>query len=89
MLAVALARAAVEAGHRVYFTTAAELASRCHRAALEGRWDTCMRFYAGPRLLMVDLCRTRDYADEAACRRSSASRARVRTSIQPGSVARA
>lgn len=54
MLAVALARAAVEAGHRVYFTTAAELASRCHRAALEGRWDTCMRFYAGPRLLVVD-----------------------------------
>jgi hypothetical protein len=49
MLAVALARAAVEAGHRVYFTTAADLAARCHKAALEGRWGTCMRFYAGPR----------------------------------------
>ena len=29
MLAVALARGAVEAGHRVYFTTAADLAARC------------------------------------------------------------
>jgi DNA replication protein DnaC len=54
MLAVALARAAVEAGHRVYFTTAAELAARCHKAALEGRWATCMRFYAGPKLLVID-----------------------------------
>jgi DNA replication protein DnaC len=54
MLAIALARAAVEAGHRVYFTTAAELAARCHKAALEGRWATCMRFYAGPRLLVID-----------------------------------
>lgn len=54
MLAIGLARAAVEAGHRVYFTTAAELAARCHKAALEGRWATCMRFYAGPRLLVID-----------------------------------
>ena len=67
MLAVALARAAVEAGHRVYFTTAAELASRCHRAALEGRWDTCMRFYAGPRLLVIDLCRPGSYAEFEGC----------------------
>ena len=34
--------------------TAAELAARCHRAALEGRWATTMRFYAGPRLLIID-----------------------------------
>ena len=54
MLAVGLARAAVEAGHRVYFTTAAELAARCPKAALQGRWATCMRFYAGPRLLVCD-----------------------------------
>jgi hypothetical protein len=51
MLAVALARSAVDAGHRVYFTTAAELAGRCHKAAIEGRWSTCMRFFTGPRLL--------------------------------------
>ena len=54
MLAIALARAAVEAGHRVYFTTAAELAARCHKAAIEGRWNTVMRFFAGPRLLVID-----------------------------------
>ena len=54
MLAVGLGHAAVGAGMRVYYTTAAELAARCHRAALEGRWATIMRFYAGPRLLIID-----------------------------------
>jgi len=54
MLSVALGRAAVDAGHRVYFTTAAELAAKCHKAALEGRWKSCMNFFAGPRLLIVD-----------------------------------
>jgi DNA replication protein DnaC len=39
MLATALARAAVDQGHRVYFTTAAELAARCHKAAIEGPVD--------------------------------------------------
>jgi DNA replication protein DnaC len=54
MLAVGLARAAIDAGHRTYYTTAADLAAKCHRAALEGRWTTTMRFYAGPRLLVID-----------------------------------
>lgn len=54
MLAVALARATAEAGHRVYFTTASDLAARCRKAAIEGRWATMMRFYAGPRLLVLD-----------------------------------
>ncbi|MFI1487422.1 IS21-like element helper ATPase IstB [Streptomyces sp. NPDC020747] len=54
MLSVALGRAAVDASHRVYFTTAAEPAAKCHKAALEGRWKTCMRFFAGPRLLVID-----------------------------------
>ena len=54
MLAVGLGWAAVEAGYRVHYTTAAELAARCHKAALEGRWASMMRFYAGPRLLLVD-----------------------------------
>ncbi len=43
-----------EAGYRTYFTTAADLAARCHRAAIEGRWATTMRFYAGPTLLVID-----------------------------------
>ena len=54
MLAIGLARAALDAGHRVYFTTAADLAKRCHRAALEGRWAAAMRLYCGPRLLVID-----------------------------------
>jgi DNA replication protein DnaC len=54
MLAVGLARTAVEAGYRTYFTTAADLAARCHRAAIEGRWATTMRFFAGPTLLVID-----------------------------------
>ena len=53
-VAVGLARKAAEAGYRTYFTTAADLAARCHRAALEGRWATTMRFYAGPTLLVID-----------------------------------
>jgi DNA replication protein DnaC len=63
MLAVGLARASIEAGYRTYYTTAADLVARCHRAALEGRWATTMRFFAGPRLLVIDLCRLRNYAD--------------------------
>ena len=54
MLAIGLARAVAEAGHRVYFTTADDLTKRCHKAALEGRWATCMRFLCGPRLLVID-----------------------------------
>jgi DNA replication protein DnaC len=53
-VAVGLARKAAESGYRTYFTTAADLAARCHRAAIEGRWATTMRFYAGPTLLVID-----------------------------------
>jgi DNA replication protein DnaC len=53
-LAVGLARRAAETGYRTYVTTAADLAARCHRAAIEGRWATTMRFYAGPTLLVID-----------------------------------
>src|SRR5450759_4165274 len=37
-LAVGMARKAAESGYRTYVTTAADLAARCHRAAIEGRW---------------------------------------------------
>lgn len=53
-LSVGLAKAAAYSGYRSYFTTAADLAARCHRAAIEGRWATTMRFYAGPTLLVID-----------------------------------
>ena len=54
MLALALGYRAVEAGYRVYYTTAADLIARCHKAAIEGRWSTTMRFFAGPQLLICD-----------------------------------
>ena len=54
MLSVCLGRLACEAGHRVYYTTAADLVARCHRAAIEGRWANTMRFFAAPSLLIID-----------------------------------
>jgi len=54
MLAIGLARASIDAGYRTFYTTAADLVARCHRAAIEGRWATTMRFFAGPRLLVID-----------------------------------
>jgi DNA replication protein DnaC len=66
MLAVILARASIEAGYRTYYTTAADLVARCHRAAIEGRWATVMRFFAGPRLLVIDEVGYLPLASEAA-----------------------
>ncbi len=66
MLAIALARASIEAAYRTYYTTAADLVARCHRAALEGRWATTMRFFAGPRLLVIDEVGYLPLANEAA-----------------------
>ena len=54
MLAIALGHAAIDAGHRVYYTTAADLAARCRKAALEGRWAATMRFFSGSGVLIVD-----------------------------------
>jgi DNA replication protein DnaC len=54
MLATALGHAAVDARLRTYYTTAADLAARCRKAAVEGRWATTMRFFNGPSVLIVD-----------------------------------
>ena len=54
MLAVALGHEAVEAGLRVYCTTAAALAARCRKAAIVGRWATTMRLFAGPVVIIID-----------------------------------
>jgi DNA replication protein DnaC len=54
MLAIALGHAAVDAGLRTYYCTAADLAARCRKAAVEGRWATTMRFFNGPGVLIVD-----------------------------------
>ena len=53
-IATGLGHAAVQAGYRTYFTSAADLAARCPRAAIEGKWGTMMRFFAGPTLLVID-----------------------------------
>ncbi|MFB7710078.1 ATP-binding protein [Streptomyces sp. NPDC056105] len=54
MQSVALGRAPVDAGHRAYFTTAAELAAKGTQAAREGHWKICARFFAGPNPLIID-----------------------------------
>ena len=54
MLAIALGHAAINTGHRVYYTTAADLAARCRKAAIEGRWATTMRFFSTPKVLIID-----------------------------------
>jgi DNA replication protein DnaC len=66
MLAIALGHAAIDAGHRVYYTTAADLAARCHRAALTGRWATTMSFFSAPQLLVIDELGYLPMAGEAA-----------------------
>jgi DNA replication protein DnaC len=53
-LAIALAHKAIHAGHRVYYTTAADLVARTEKAALEGRWASTMRFWNGPAVLVID-----------------------------------
>src|ERR1700694_3503749 len=45
MLATALGLKAVHAGYRVYYTTG---------AAIEARWQTTMRFWNGPQILLID-----------------------------------
>jgi DNA replication protein DnaC len=54
MLSIGLGWAVVDAGYKVHYTTAADLAARCHKAALDGRWASTMTFYASPRLLIID-----------------------------------
>jgi DNA replication protein DnaC len=66
MLAVGLGLKAVEAGYRVYYTTAADLVTRTAKAVHDGRWATTMRFWNGPQLLLIDELGYLPLADEAA-----------------------
>jgi DNA replication protein DnaC len=54
MLAIAIARAAATAGHKVYFTTCEDLVRRLARAIAEHRFTTALRFFTMPRLLVID-----------------------------------
>jgi DNA replication protein DnaC len=53
-LAIALGRAAVEAGHSVLFVTATSLLATLSRAQLEGKLADQIGFYSKPKLLVVD-----------------------------------
>src|SRR6185312_15114151 len=53
-LAIALGRAAGEAGHSVLFVTATSLLAQLSRAQLEGKLADQIAFYAKPKLLVVD-----------------------------------
>ena len=54
MLGIGLARSAAEAGHKAYFTTCEELVRRLKKATTEHRLATGLRFFAQPRLLVID-----------------------------------
>ena len=86
MLAVALGLKAVEAGYRVHYTTAADLVARTSRAASQGRWENTMRFWAGPQVLIVDLCQHRDYADIVATVELSAPRCLGFSPVRPAGL---
>lgn len=53
-LAIALGRAAVEAGHSVLFTSATALLAALSRAETEGQLADRLGFYAKPKLLIID-----------------------------------
>jgi DNA replication protein DnaC len=53
-LAIAIGRAAVEAGHSVLFESATALLGALSRAEAEGQLDEKIRFYKKPKLLIVD-----------------------------------
>jgi DNA replication protein DnaC len=62
-LAVALATLAVEAGYRGYFTTGADMVRQLLSAQREGNLVHKLRTYTAPTVLVIDLCRRRDYPD--------------------------
>jgi DNA replication protein DnaC len=63
-LAVALAIKAVEAGYRGYFTTGDDLAATLTQARREGTFNTKLKSYTAPTVLVIDLTRPRDYPDD-------------------------
>jgi DNA replication protein DnaC len=66
MLAIGLGLKAIDAGYRVYYTTAADLVTRTAKAVHDGRWATTMRFWNGPQLLIIDELGYLPLHDEAA-----------------------
>ncbi|HEX5971153.1 MAG TPA: ATP-binding protein [Gemmatimonadaceae bacterium] len=67
-LAIALGMRACLAGHRVRFATATEWVARLAEAKREGRLEDELATLGRIPLLVVDLCRDRDYAERVTCR---------------------
>ncbi|MGB6161688.1 MAG: ATP-binding protein [Pseudonocardiaceae bacterium] len=65
-LAIGLAIRACQAGHRVHFATAAEWVTRLAEAHHAGRLQHELTKLGRYPLLVVDLCRHRDYAEAQA-----------------------
>ena len=66
MLAVALAVGACQAGCSIYFTTLDDLVRRLRAAEATGRFNRQLQTYLRPAVLVLDLCRHRDYAEATA-----------------------
>jgi DNA replication protein DnaC len=68
MLATALAVCACQQGRRVRFTTLAGLANELQEAQGSRELARVVARYARTELVVVDLCRCRDYAEPVMCR---------------------
>ena len=63
-LLVALGVAAVQAGHRVRYFTAAELVETLYRGLADNSVGRVIDTLLRNQLIIIDLCRHRDYAEE-------------------------
>ena len=66
-LAIALGMRACLAGHRVRFATATEWVARLAEAKRDGRLEDELAALGRIPLLLIDLCRHRDYAEPVMC----------------------
>ena len=62
-LASALAVAACQAGYSVYFTSLDDMVRKLKIAEATGRFNRQLTSYLRPAVLVIDLCRYRDYAE--------------------------
>jgi DNA replication protein DnaC len=69
---IGLGMAAIRAGYRVRFVTTAALVNELLLARAELRVPKLLRQYAAFDLVLVDLCRPSNYADDRGCQRATA-----------------
>jgi DNA replication protein DnaC len=71
-LLVALGAAAVQAGHKVRYFTAAELIEALYRGLADNSVGRIIDTLLRNELIIIDLCRPRDYADPRVAGRAAA-----------------